>query len=259
MNSPASLEVAALHAVEILDSRGRPTLAVTAALADGTVARAGVPSGASTGSAEAVELRDGDSDRYSGAGVLTAVGNVNGPLAEAVIGRTFVDPAEVDEVLRNADGTDNKSRLGANAIIGISMAVYRAAAASRGMELWQALTPAGVTPALPAPHFNVVNGGAHAPNSLDFQEFMLAPLGAPSFPEAVRAGAQIYATLKKLLAAGGYATGLGDEGGFAPDITAPEDVLQLLVRAIVDSGYTPGPDGVAIAMEPRRQRVLLQR
>ena len=250
MNSAAPLHIADLHAVEILDSRGRPTLAVTLTLADGTVARAGVPSGASTGSGEAVELRDGDPDRYNGAGVLTAVGNVNGPLAEAVLGRSFADPAEVDQLLRDTDGTTNKGRLGANAIIGISMAVHRAAAASRGVELWQALTPAGVTPALPVPHFNVVNGGAHAPNSLDFQEFMLAPLGAPSFPEAVRAGAQVYATLKKLLSAGGYATGLGDEGGFAPDITAPEDVLQLLVRAITESGYSPGPGGIAIAMDP---------
>ncbi len=250
MSSAAPLEIAALHAVEILDSRGRPTLAVTATLADGATARAGVPSGASTGSAEAVELRDGDFTRYSGAGVLTAVGNVNGPLAEAVLGRSFADAAEVDQVLRDIDGTGNKGRLGANAIIGISMAVYRAAATSRGVDLWQALTPAGVTPRLPVPHFNVVNGGAHAPNSLDFQEFMLAPLGAPSFAEAVRAGAQIYATLKTLLAAGGYATGLGDEGGFAPDITAPEDVLRLLVKAIVDSGYNPDRGGVAIAMDP---------
>ncbi len=250
MTNPDPFEITALHALEILDSRGRPTLAVTATLADGTIARAGVPSGASTGSGEAVELRDADPDRYFGAGVLTAVGNVNGPLSDAVLGRTFTDPAEVDQVLRDTDGTPNKSRLGANAIIGISMAVYRAHAASAGVPLWRALAPAGVEPRLPVPHFNVVNGGAHAPNSLDFQEFMLAPLGAPSLPEAVRAGAQIYATLKKLLAAGGYATGLGDEGGFAPDITAPEDVLTLLVRAITEAGYTPGREGVAIAMDP---------
>jgi len=243
-------EITALHALEILDSRGRPTLSVTATLADGTIARAGVPSGASTGSGEAVELRDADPDRYFGGGVLTAVGNVNGHLSDAVLGRTFTAPAEVDQLLRDTDGTDNKSRLGANAIIGISMAVYRAHAASTGVPLWQALTPAGVTPRLPVPHFNVVNGGAHAPNNLDFQEFMLAPLGAPSMAEAVRAGAQIYTTLKKLLAAAGYATGLGDEGGFAPDITAPEDVLTLLVQAIGQAGYIPGRDGVAIAMDP---------
>jgi enolase len=250
MTASSPFEINAVHAVEILDSRGRPTLDVRVTLADGTLARAGVPSGASTGSGEAVELRDGDPERFFGAGVLTAVGNANGPLSDAVLGRSFAAPADVDQVLRDTDGTDNKSRLGANAIVGISMAVYRAHAASAGVPLWQALTPAGVTPRLPVPHFNVVNGGVHAPNSLDFQEFMLAPLGAPSIAEAVRAGAQIYATLKKLLAADGYATGLGDEGGFAPDITAPEDVLTLLVRAITEAGYTPGRDGVAIAMDP---------
>ena len=244
------LELSAVHAVEILDSRGGPTLAVTVTLADGTVARAGVPSGASTGSREAVELRDGDKSRYGGKGVLTAVGNVNGELADALVGRSFTGPAEVDQLMRDTDGTDNKGRLGANGIIGISMATYRAAAASAGIPLWTSLIPVGVTPCQPVPHFNVVNGGAHAPNSLDFQEFMLAPLGAPSIAEAIRAGAQVYATLKRLLHDAGYATGLGDEGGFAPDITAPEDVLRLLVQAITDSGYTAGRDGVAIAMDP---------
>ncbi|WP_353649987.1 phosphopyruvate hydratase [Nakamurella sp. A5-74] len=245
-----SFEIDELHAVEILDSRGRPTLAITATLGDGTSARAGVPSGASTGTAEAVELRDGDQARYAGAGVLTAVGNVNGPLQAAVAGHRFTSPTDVDDVLRATDGTGNKARLGANAIIGISMAVHRACAAARGVQLWQALTPTGVTPRLPVPHFNVVNGGAHAPNSLDFQEFMIAPLGAPSFPEAVRAGAEIYAALRKRLMAAGFATGLGDEGGFAPDITSPEEVLTLLVASILDAGYSPGRDGVAIAMDP---------
>ena len=250
MTSQLSLQPTAVHAVEILDSRGGPTLAVTVTLADGTTARAGVPSGASTGSREAVELRDGDTSRYGGKGVLTAVGNVNGELAAAIVGRTFGSPAEVDHVLRDTDGTPNKGRLGANAIIGISMATYRAHAASAGVPLWRSLIPAGVEPCQPIPHFNVVNGGAHAPNNLDFQEFMLAPLGAPSIAEAVRAGAQVYATLKRLLHAAGYATGLGDEGGFAPDISTPEDVLTLLVQAITESGYTPGRDGVAIAMDP---------
>ena len=250
MSPTAPFEISALHALEILDSRGRPTLAVTATLSDGTTARAGVPSGASTGSAEAVELRDGDAARYNGAGVLTAVNNVNGSLANAVLGHRFINPDEVDQILRDTDGTDNKSRLGANAIIGVSMAVYRAHAASNNLDLWQALTPTGVTPQLPVPHFNVVNGGAHAANSLDFQEFMIAPIGAPSLAEAVRAGAQIYGTLRKLLADAGFATGLGDEGGFAPDITAPEDVLRILVSAITDAGYTPDRHGVAIAMDP---------
>ncbi len=250
MSPTATFEVVALHALEILDSRGRPTLAVTATLSDGTSGTAGVPSGASTGSAEAVEMRDGDPARYAGAGVLTAVSNVNGELAAAVLDRVFTHPAQVDQVLRDADGTSNKARLGANAIVGISMAVTRAYAHSNNLELWQALTPAGVTPRLPMPHFNVVNGGAHAPNALDFQEFMLAPLGAPSIGEAVRAGAQIYSSLKKLLAAAGFATGLGDEGGFAPDISEPEDVLRILVTAITDAGYAVGRDGVAIAMDP---------
>jgi enolase len=250
MSNSAGLELSAVHAVEILDSRGGPTLAVTVTLADGTSARAGVPSGASTGSREAVELRDGDPDRYAGKGVLTAVAHVNTELAQALLGRTFDGPAEVDRAMRDADGTPNKERLGANGIIGASMATYRAWAASQGMPLWQSLNPAGVPVCQPVPHFNVVNGGAHAPNSLDFQEFMLAPLGAPSIAEAIRAGAQVYATLKRLLHDAGFATGLGDEGGFAPDISTPEDVLSMLVTAITDAGYTAGRDGVAIAMDP---------
>ena len=250
MSNSAGLELSAVHAVEILDSRGGPTLAVTVTLADGTRARAGVPSGASTGSREAVELRDGDPDRYAGKGVLTAVAHVNTELAQALLGRKFDGPAEVDQAMRDADGTPNKARLGANGIIGVSMATYRAYAASQGMPLWQSLNPAGVPVRQPVPHFNVVNGGAHAPNSLDFQEFMLAPLGAPSIAEAIRAGAQVYATLKRLLHDAGFATGLGDEGGFAPDISTPEDVLSMLVTAITDAGYTAGRDGVAIAMDP---------
>jgi enolase len=245
-----SIKIASVHSVEILDSRSRPTVAVTLRLDNGTSVRAGVPSGASTGSGEAVELRDGDKSRYGGHGVLTAVANVNGPIAEALIGRTFGNLAEVDGVLRDLDGTPNKGRLGANAIVGVSMAAARAFAAAAGVQLWQYLTPDGVTPRLPVPHFNVVNGGAHAPNTLDFQEFMLAPLGAPTFPEAVRAGAEVYAALKARLTADGYATGLGDEGGFAPDITRPEDVLTTLVAAITDAGYTPGRDGVALALDP---------
>ncbi len=246
----SALVLSAVHAVEILDSRGNPTLAVTVTLNDGTTARAGVPSGASTGSREAVELRDGDKSRYGGKGVLTAVGHVNTELADTLIGKPFADPAEVDRAMREADGTPNKGRLGANGIIGVSIATHRAHAASRGVPLWQSLIPAGVATCQPVPHFNVVNGGAHAPNSLDFQEFMIAPLGAPSIAEAIRAGAQVYAKLKGLLHDAGYATGLGDEGGFAPDISTPEDVLRTLVQAISDAGYTPGREGVAIAMDP---------
>jgi enolase len=238
-----------IRAMEVLDSRSRPTLSVTATTSQGRF-EAGVPSGASTGSGEAVELRDGDPARYSGNGVLTAVGHVNVEITKTLVGREFADLAEVDQALTDLDGTENKSRLGANAIVGVSMAAARAFAHHHDVPLWRELTPSGVNPTLPVPHFNVVNGGAHAPNALDFQEFMLAPLGAPSITEAVRAGAEVYAALKARLSAAGYATGLGDEGGFAPDIASPADVLTTLVEAITDAGYTPGRDGVAIALDP---------
>lgn len=245
-----SIDIVSVHAVEILDSRGRPTLSVTLTTADGTTHRAGVPSGASTGSGEAVELRDDDDTRFGGKGTRTAVGNVNGVINDALAPGTFTDLAALDQALIDLDGTANKSALGANAIVGVSMAAARAFAASTGVPLWRYLTPDAVTPVLPVPHFNVVNGGAHAPNSLDFQEFMLAPLGAPTYAEAVRAGAEVYAALKARLHAAGYATGLGDEGGFAPDIDRPEDVLDTLVVAITDAGYSRGRDGVAIALDP---------
>ncbi|MCR6491883.1 phosphopyruvate hydratase [Cellulomonas sp. P24] len=237
-----------LTALEILDSRGNPTLQVDLGLDSGATGRAGVPSGASTGSREAVELRDGDLSRYGGKGVTGAVGHVNGELSELLRSRAWSSLAEVDQAMIEADGTATKARLGANAIVGVSMALARAL--SVGGELFTYLTPDGVAPRLPVPHFNVLNGGAHAPNSLDFQEFMIAPIGAPSLPEAVRAGAAVYATLRGLLQAAGFATGLGDEGGFAPNITRPEDVLALLVQAIEGAGYTPGPTGVAIALDP---------
>ena len=245
-----SVKVSSVAAVEILDSRSRPTLATTITLDDGTVARAGVPSGASTGSREAVELRDGDPRRFAGFGVLGAVAAVNGEIASSMEGRTFEDLAGLDRTLIALDGTDNKSRLGANAIVGVSIAAARAVAVSQGVPLWRSLQPHGLDARLPVPHFNVVNGGVHAPNNLDFQEFMIAPLGAPTMAEAVRAGAEIYAQLKGLLGEKGYSTGLGDEGGFAPQIDHPEDVLRLLVRAIEGAGYRPGRDGVAIALDP---------
>jgi enolase len=240
-----------LEAVEVLDSRARPTLAVNLRLGDGTLAAAGVPSGASTGAHEAVELRDGDARRYSGQGVLGAVSHVNGEIAAVLRGRQFTDLADLDRALIDLDGTPDKSRLGANAIVGVSMAAARALALSSRRELWEYLAPEGVTPKMPVPHFNVVNGGVHAPNDLDFQEFMIAPLGAPSAAEAVRAGAEIYAALRKLLMeAGNGVIGLGDEGGFAPQIASPERVLSLLVTAITSAGYRPGRDGVAIALDP---------
>jgi enolase len=245
-----SLRIAAINAVEILDSRARPTLAVALTTTDGHTVRAGVPSGASTGTREAVELRDHDPHRYGGLGVLTAVGNVNGEIADRLTDHSFADLAELDQAVIDLDGTATKSRLGANAIVGVSMAAARAFAAATGQPLWRYFATDRVAPRLPVPHFNVVNGGVHAPNRLDFQEFMIAPIGAPSLAEAVRAGAEVYAALRRRLAAAGHATGLGDEGGFAPDIATPEDVLTELVAAISDAGYPPGRDGVAIALDP---------
>jgi len=246
----AVFDVTDLSALEILDSRGRPTLAVTARLGDGTTASARVPSGASTGSREAVERRDGDPARYEGKGVLGAVAAVNTEIAGLLSGRSWASLAEADQAMIDLDGTANKGRLGANATVGTSMALARALAASAGVPLWQWLTPDGVTPSLPVPHFNVLNGGVHAPNSLDFQEFMIAPVGAPSMAEAVRAGAEVYAALRRELSGRKLSTGLGDEGGFAPEITEPEDVLALLVQAIGDAGYQAGPGGVSIALDP---------
>lgn len=237
-----------VSALEILDSRGNPTVEVTLTTEDGRPFTAGVPSGASTGTREAVELRDGDPERYEGKGVTRAVGNVVGEISKLLRSRSWESLEWLDDALIELDGTDGKSRLGANAILGVSMAAARAFAGDR--PLWQYLAPREVEVRLPVPHFNVLNGGVHAPNDLDFQEFMLAPLGAPSFAEAVRAGATIYHRLKKDLTARGESTGLGDEGGFAPDISSPEEVLRLLVAAIEDAGYTPGREGVAIAMDP---------
>ena len=245
------LNFKSVSATEILDSRSRPTLAVALITTDGFEARAGVPSGASTGTREAVELRDGDPDRYGGAGVLNAVGHVNGEIARALTARTFASLAELDAALVALDGTPTKSRLGANAIVGVSMAAARVVAQIQNLPLWRSLAPAYELPARPgALCFNVLNGGAHAPNSLDFQEFMVTPLGAPSVAESVRAGAEVYAALRRRLSSKGFATGLGDEGGFAPDIARPEDVLAELVGAIEDAGYTSGRDGVAIALDP---------
>lgn len=239
-----------VHALEVLDSRSRPTLSVTLTTTDGARHVAGVPSGASTGTGEAVELRDGDAARYGGGGALTAAGNVNDTIHDALAGRQFASLAALDRALIDLDGTPNKARLGANAIVGVSMAAARAFAAADRLPLWRYLNAPGVTPVLPVPHFNCLNGGAHAPNDLDWQEFMLAPIGAPSLAEAVRAGSEIYAALKARLTADGFATGLGDEGGFAPDLAHPEDVLTTLVGAITDAGYSPGRDGVAIALDP---------
>ncbi|WP_338481216.1 phosphopyruvate hydratase [Rhodococcus sp. DN22] len=245
-----SVTFSTIRAVEILDSRGNPTLSVTAELSDRTVVCAGVPSGASTGTREAVELRDHDAARFGGRGVSRVVAHVNGPIAGALTGRVFETLADVDAVMIQLDGTADKSRLGANAIVGVSIAAARAFAASAKQPLWRALTPDGVQPRLPVPHFNVVNGGRHAPNALQFQEFMIAPLGAPSMADAVRAGSEIYADLRSSLEHRNLATGLGDEGGFAPEVAWPEEVLTLLVDAIKKAGYIPGLGDVAIALDP---------
>jgi enolase len=242
-------DVAELSALEILDSRGRPTLAVSVRLTDGTLASAGVPSGASTGTREAVERRDGDQARYGGRGVLGAVAAVNLEISPLMRRLSWSSLADADRAMIDLDGTANKGRLGANATVGVSMALARALASSAGIPLWRWLAPDGVTSRMPVPHFNVLNGGVHAPNELDFQEFMVAPLGAASMAEAVRAGAEVYASLRRELTDRKLSTGLGDEGGFAPEISEPEEVLRLLVQAIREAGYEPGPRGVSIALD----------
>ncbi len=243
--------IRSLSALEILDSRGRPTVSVTLTLTNGLIAQAQVPSGASTGTREAVELRDGDTARYGGLGVLKAVDHVTGDIAKAVVGRRIDSLEQLDRLLIDLDGTENKSRLGANAILGVSMAFARAAAADEGAELFEWLPGVhGQARRMPVPCFNVLNGGAHAANPLDFQEFMICPLGADSMAEAVRMGADVYGALRKRLAAQGHPTGLGDEGGFAPNLAEPEEVLATIVDAITDAGYEPGTTGVGIALDP---------
>jgi enolase len=243
------MRVDAVRAAEMLDSRGRPTVAVQLTVGGATF-DAGVPSGASTGTREAVERRDGDPTRYGGSGVLSAVAAVTEAIAELVVGQDWSTLADLDGAMCAADATADKSRLGANAIVGVSMAAARAFAAESDQPLYRYLTPGGSSPRLPVPHFNVLNGGAHAPNPLEFQEFMIAPLGAPNVVEAIRAGAEIYAALRRRLSAEGYATGLGDEGGFAPDLTSPAKACELLTRAVDDAGYRLGADGAMLALDP---------
>jgi enolase len=240
--------IADLYAREILDSRGNPTVEVEVVLEDGTVGRAAVPSGASTGTYEAVELRDGDAARYGGKGVLRAVEHVNDEIAMEVVGLNAVDQAEIDALLIELDGTENKSRLGANAILGVSLAVARAAAAALGLPLYRYLGGVGAN-LLPVPMMNVVNGGRHADNNLDLQEFMIVPVGAGSFAEALRMGAEVYHSLRRILHERGLSTAVGDEGGFAPRLDANEEALKLLVAAIESAGYRPGED-VALALDP---------
>ena len=227
-----------VYAIEVLDSRGNPTVKATVALSDGTVASAIVPSGASTGKREALELRDGG-DRYCGKGVLKAVENVNSQIAEAVIGLNAFDQKALDEQMRELDGTDNYSNLGANAVLGVSMAVARAAAKSLDVPLYRYLGGANAS-VLPVPMFNIINGGAHANNSVDFQEFMIMPFGFDKFSDALRAATEIYHTLKGLLNAAGHSTAVGDEGGFAPNLNDNEEPIKLIMQAIEKAGYKAG-------------------
>ena len=237
--------IAKVHAREILDSRGNPTLEAEVTLADGSFGRAMVPSGASTGSREAVELRDGDKTRYLGKGVRKAVENVNGAIASALQGMDAADQVALDKRLIDLDGTENKGRLGANALLGVSLANAHAMAASKKMPLWQHLTALGPQPSaltLPVPMMNIINGGAHADNNVDLQEFMVLPVGVGSFAEALRAGTEVFHALKSVLKGRGLSTAVGDEGGFAPDLRSNSEALDTILEAIGKAGYRAGED-----------------
>lgn len=236
-----------ITAREILDSRGNPTVEVEVTTAEGIIGRAAVPSGASTGTFEAVELRDGDKERYLGKGVLKAVANVNGAIADALSGLSILNQAEIDRVLVELDGTNNKGKLGANAILGASLAVAKAAAQTVGLPLYRYV---GGTNArcLPVPLMNILNGGSHADNSIDIQEFMIVPIGAPTFAEALRMGTEVFHTLKTVLKKRGLSTNVGDEGGFAPNLKSNEEGIQTVVEAIEKAGYRPGED-IYIALD----------
>ncbi len=226
---------------EILDSRGNPTVECDVYLESGTMARAAVPSGASTGIREAIELRDGDKKRYGGKGVLKAVENVNGEIADAILGSEASDQAFIDRTMIELDGTENKGRLGANAILAVSMAVARAAAEESGLPLFRYFGGMGAVQ-MPVPMMNVINGGAHANNNLDLQEFMIIPVGAPSFKEALRYGAETFHTLKKIINSRGMSTAVGDEGGFAPKCESHEEAIELILEAVKQAGFEPGKD-----------------
>lgn len=242
------MKIEKVEAIEILDSRGNPTVEVNLELEDGTAARAMVPSGASTGEREATELRDGDKKRYGGKGVLKAVENVNSVIAKELVGKCFGSQRELDYLMIELDGTPNKAKMGANAILGVSMAYARAEATSADIPLYQYL---GGTNAhlLPVPCMNIINGGKHADNNVDFQEFMIAPHGAKSFTESIRMGIEVFHTLKSVLKAKGYSTGVGDEGGFAPDLKSNDEAVEVILEAITKAGYQPGEE-VSICLDP---------
>jgi enolase len=245
-------EIEKVHARQIVDSRGNPTVEVDVVLKSGAAGRAAVPSGASTGEFEAVELRDGG-DAWSGKGVSQAIANVNGELADAVRGVDAADQAGVDRAMIELDGTPNKGRLGANAILGVSLATAKAAAAEAGLPLWRYLGGEAAR-VLPVPMMNVLNGGAHADNKVDFQEFMIVPVGVASFGEGLRVGAETFHALKRTLHDAGLATAVGDEGGFAPDLASNEAALEVLIEGIEAAGYRPGED-VAIALDPATSEI----
>ena len=239
--------IASVYGREILDSRGNPTVEVEVTLESGHSARAAVPSGASTGSREALEMRDGDKERFGGKGVTKAVENVNGEIADALLGLDVLHQVQIDNTLIDLDGTDNKSRLGANAMLGVSMACARVAAEYLGLPLYKYLGGVNAK-VLPAPMMNVINGGAHASNNLDIQEFMIMPLRAQSFRDALRMGAEIFHVLKKILEKDGHSTGVGDEGGFAPNFKSHDEAFAYLIKAIEEAGYNPGSE-VALAID----------
>jgi enolase len=241
-------KIDSVRALEILDSRGNPTIRVQVSLKNGVTASASVPSGASTGENEALELRDGDKKRYGGKGVLKAVSNVNQTIAPKLLGMDSARQAEIDRIMIEMDGTPTKATLGANAILGVSMAVARAAAITADLPLYAYLGGPGAV-RLPVPQMNILNGGKHADNSVDFQEFMVMPIGAPSFAEALRYGAETFHALKAILHKKGYATSVGDEGGFAPNLKSNEEACEVILSAIETAGYKPGKD-VVIALDP---------
>ena len=240
--------ITAIRGRQILDSRGNPTVEVDVTLEDGSLGRAAVPSGASTGAHEAVELRDGDETRWGGKGVEKAVQSVNGPIAEALIGHDAEDQGEVDSSMIALDGTENKARMGANAILGVSLACAKAAAEAAGEPLYRYIGGSTAN-MLPVPMMNIINGGAHADNPIDFQEFMIMPVGAPSFSEALRCGTEVFHALKSALHQQGWSTGVGDEGGFAPDIASTREALDFILEAVSAAGYSAGKD-VLIALDP---------
>jgi enolase len=246
--------IAWVDAREILDSRGNPTIEVDVVTDDGSLGRAAVPSGASTGINEAVELRDGDKARYGGKGVLTAVANVTDRIGPSLLGFDAADQSGIDDILLELDGTPNKAELGANAILGVSLACAHASASSHEVPLYRWLGGVGAR-VLPVPMFNILNGGKHAQDSTDFQEFMVMPIGLASFPEALRAGAEIFAALRGILHAEGHATGQGDEGGFAPSLKSNEAAVEVILRAIEKAGYKPG-DEIGIALDPAASSFL---